>query len=75
MSSTKMSVRLIVCEIWSILLLFVPGRCIVGGGTCKCRTRGHQLTAGGTERTFRYFVIQNGISFSFATPQTAKASS
>jgi hypothetical protein len=26
---------------------------------CKCRTRGHQLTAGGTERTFRYFVIQN----------------
>jgi hypothetical protein len=26
---------------------------------CKCRTRGHQLTAGGTERTFRYFGIQN----------------
>jgi hypothetical protein len=26
---------------------------------CKCRKRGHQFTAGGTERTFRYFVIQN----------------
>jgi hypothetical protein len=26
---------------------------------CKCRIRGHQLTAGGTQRTFRYFVIQN----------------